>query len=145
MKSATILLELETPSNNDLIRMNKFKYRDLKNRYIKTVYTAFNELVDLIPLSEEKEMREIKIISVRSRLLDPDNFIGGLKPLIDAIKELKYISDDSPKRLKLYPVQILTRDHRITDSKGKRIEIKGGCTVVTLYYGFNSLKLKKQG
>jgi hypothetical protein len=36
-----------------------------------------------------------------ARLLDIDNLYGGVKPLIDAIKEKRLIIDDSPKWVKI--------------------------------------------
>lgn len=40
---------------------------------------------------------KIKITSCRPRILDQDNFIGGCKGIIDAMKRLGMIVDDTPK------------------------------------------------
>lgn len=39
------------------------------------------------------------------RLLDPDNFTGGLKPICDALKLAGLILDDSPKHITLTATQ----------------------------------------
>ena len=40
-------------------------------------------------------------------MLDPDNFIGGTKPLTDALKELGLIWDDSTKYISLGAEQFI--------------------------------------
>ena len=42
------------------------------------------------------EKKKIIITSVRVRLLDHDNLVGGCKGLVDAMKRLEMIVDDSP-------------------------------------------------
>ncbi|MBI4208557.1 MAG: hypothetical protein HY538_02475 [Deltaproteobacteria bacterium] len=39
---------------------------------------------------------QIRIRSYRKRFLDYDNFVGGCKPLLDALKHLNLIVDDTP-------------------------------------------------
>ncbi len=51
--------------------------------------------------TEFGERRRVTIISYRKHLCDPDNFIGGLKILLDSLIELDLICDDSPKYLEL--------------------------------------------
>ena len=46
---------------------------------------------------ETGQVTTIKIRRFGKRILDIDNYIGGCKPLIDAIKEEGIIKDDSPK------------------------------------------------
>ena len=41
--------------------------------------------------------RRVTIISYRKRLLDEDNNVGSTKPLLDAVKDMGLIWDDSPK------------------------------------------------
>jgi hypothetical protein len=48
----------------------------------------------------------VRITSFRVRLLDSDNHAGGCKGLIDCIKELGLIEDDSPKHIRLETAQI---------------------------------------
>jgi hypothetical protein len=45
------------------------------------------------------EVREIEIVSFRTRVVDHDNFIGGTKGLIDAMKKVGLIWQDDKKHL----------------------------------------------
>lgn len=52
------------------------------------------------------EERSASLITVRitrygSKLLDPDNLCGGVKPLLDAIRYERLIPDDSPDQIEL--------------------------------------------
>lgn len=40
--------------------------------------------------------RKVTIVSYRKRLLDYGNLVGGAKPILDALKKLGWIVDDSP-------------------------------------------------
>jgi hypothetical protein len=50
------------------------------------------------------------ILSIRSRLLDEDNLVGGCKQLIDALCEENYIYDDAPKYTRISVQQVRNRD-----------------------------------
>jgi hypothetical protein len=41
----------------------------------------------------------------RQRLLDPDNAVGGIKALIDALRYHGHIVDDSPEHIELHVIQ----------------------------------------
>ena len=56
--------------------------------------------------------RRVEIKSFRSRLLDQDNLIGGLKPLIDSLVEMDLLLDDGPEYLLLRAEQENSRDQR---------------------------------
>jgi len=51
----------------------------------------------------------------KGRRYDEDNFIGGLKPLIDGMRDAGYLRNDSPRWLTLEPrpVQILAKEDRL--------------------------------
>ena len=59
--------------------------------------------------------KKVKIISYRKRKCDKDNFEGGLKLLIDALKYIGLIFDDSPKWLKLEAQQQIDRNFPRTE------------------------------
>ncbi len=42
------------------------------------------------------DRKKLMIISYRKKLLDQDNFVGGLKLLIDGLVNMHLICDDSP-------------------------------------------------
>ena len=46
---------------------------------------------------KEKVKTTMTIQRFGSRILDLDNYHGGCKPLIDCLKEIKYIVDDRPE------------------------------------------------
>ena len=50
--------------------------------------------------------RRVEVKAFRSKLLDQDNFYGGLKILLDALVELDLLHDDGPEFLELKAEQI---------------------------------------
>jgi Holliday junction resolvase RusA-like endonuclease len=64
----------------------------------------------------EHAKRRVKIISYRKKFCDVDNFIGGLKPLIDALILNHLLIDDSNKFMVLDP-------HQEQDLKNQRTEV----------------------
>jgi hypothetical protein len=54
---------------------------------------------------------ELRITSVRQRLLDDGNLVGGAKPIPDCLVRLGYIHDDSPKWLKVAYEQLTGPKH----------------------------------
>lgn len=56
------------------------------------IYILEHNLKDI----QAEGKRECKITSHRKRLLDPDNLVGGMKPLIDAIVKFGMLIDDNP-------------------------------------------------
>lgn len=53
---------------------------------------------------------KVTILSKRKRLLDKDNCYGGAKLVIDAIKELGLIEDDSLDKIELKVEQVKSKD-----------------------------------
>ena len=90
-------LPFTTPSNNQLLR--KYRHwavkRRLKVTYMDEIMVALIEsgynTVDV----QASGKRECKITSHRKRLLDHDNLVGGMKPLIDAIVKFGMLIDDN--------------------------------------------------
>ena len=58
----------------------------------------------------------VRITSIRNRLLDPDNLVGGCKYIIDALTKAKVIKDDTQKdiRLEVYQAKCATRKEEKT-------------------------------
>jgi len=99
MNETRIVIRSLTPSLNPLLRMNLFKRLELKDNFAWEVFAELQEQnPDYEVITTPRKMK-LNIVSYRKSFLDKDNFIGGLKPLIDAIKELKLIYDDSPEFL----------------------------------------------
>ena len=69
-----------------------------------------------IPDAEPKKYRLV-IISIRKRLLDLDNLIGGCKHLIDALIEENFIFDDCPEYLSLKVEQVIGKEYKTIISR----------------------------
>jgi Holliday junction resolvase RusA-like endonuclease len=114
-----IILPFVTPSVNKLLRMHYFARKREQDKYKKWLAAAFGEYtlgaVDR-RFNAEKEKRHLEIRSFRKRRIDPDNLIGGMKLLIDALCDVGLLWDDSPRYLDLTVIQE-------TDGKNPRTEV----------------------
>jgi hypothetical protein len=52
------------------------------------------------------------------RALDPDNFVGGLKSLIDSLKQEGLIADDTPEHIELVPRQFKGKPRTVITVEG---------------------------
>jgi len=118
MNQVKIIIKTLTPSLNPLLRMNRFKRIKLKESFAWEVFAELREQnPDYEVIATPHKMR-MNIISYRKSFLDKDNFYGGLKPLVDAIKELRLIYDDSEEFLNLEAEQRIEKK-----KKNNRTEI----------------------
>lgn len=64
-----------------------------------------------------KERAVVRIVRHACRLLDEDNLKGGVKPLLDCLKEAGLIEDDSPSAIELDVRQekVFNKDHERTE------------------------------
>lgn len=92
-------------SNNELIRVCSYRRSRLRRNWGYLLRIANDELVDRIPEAKKSERRALKIIVFRRKLLDYDNFIGGLKYIIDAARDVKFLADDRPNLMDWKPAQ----------------------------------------
>lgn len=106
-KAATIVIPILTPSLNELLRTHRNERRKLKNMLKARILAAIYDMQMEVRKMRKPSKRIVAITSYRKRRMDPDNFTGGLKQLIDSIKELGLIWDDSPKWLDLRTEQRL--------------------------------------
>lgn len=84
-----IVFDIATPSLNKLNgRWSKLNWKKKFLSYLRNY-----EFLAL----KKKQKKTLIIERYGSRLLDRDNYHGGCKPMIDAIKEKGLIVDDSPK------------------------------------------------
>ena len=118
MNEIKIVIKRPTISLNRLLRMNRWKRMELKEEFAWEVYAELHEQnPDYEVIATPRKMK-LNIISYRKSFLDRDNFIGGLKVLIDSIKELRLIYDDSPEYLGLEAEQKIEKKR-----KNQRTEI----------------------
>lgn len=107
-KKIKLVLDFITPSLNQLIRSHWSKRRALRIHYAWTIQAALIESgQDISNFKNQKQL--IKITSYRKIKLDEDNLIGGAKPLIDALKDVNLIKDDSPDYVKIEYYQIIDK------------------------------------
>ena len=100
----TLGFPITTPSLNTLLRSHWDKRKQLKQGFKWEILVA-GGCEDKYKINGAKK-RRVEIKAFRSKLLDQDNFIGGLKPLLDGLIELELIHDDGPEFLDLRAEQI---------------------------------------
>ncbi len=99
-----LLIPFPTPSLNQYLAMHWRTRAKLKSKMLMAVLTQHtvaarvgwsrNWVVFAVGLDKKALVR---ITRYGSRMLDDDNFRGGAKPLVDALKDAGLIVDDSPK------------------------------------------------
>ena len=92
-----------TPSENRLLRMHWRKLHQERSTWAREVLIATNAID--YPKAKKGERRKVEITSYRVSLLDPVNFVGGLKHLEDALVDFKLIWDDNMEHEELRPKQ----------------------------------------
>jgi len=92
-----------TPSLNKLLAMHWRERQALNRTWDWEVKVAMRETYEEITFDHPK--RKVRIISYRKRIMDSDNFVGGLKPMIDALVLNHLLVDDSNKFMILDPKQ----------------------------------------
>lgn len=110
MALCRIILPIVTMSNNELIRMHFRTQTKIKDMYQwELVVVGAN---DPKYKAELGERRRLTIISYRKKLHDPDNFVGGLKLLIDVLVRMDLICDDSDKYIELIALQEVKKPYQ---------------------------------
>ncbi len=74
-----------------------------------------------VPRKRVKKKKKVVIVSYRKRKLDYDNLVGGGKPMLDALRKLKFIWDDSPEWLEIDYIQKLQTVGELTIIKVRDI------------------------
>ena len=91
-------------STNMLERMHWAVKRRMRRGFAWELRAALAD-IDLTPAplieSPRPGKRRVSITIYRPRRLDPDNCAGGLKPLLDAMRDVGLIRNDSPRWLEL--------------------------------------------
>lgn len=104
------------PSGNKYQRAHWAVKKQLRHRFA-WAFRMEMELCGCRPKPKEEIGKVALGITVyrKGRRYDEDNFIGGLKPLIDGMRDAGYLRNDSPRWL-VYdprPVQILAKEDRL--------------------------------
>ena len=108
----TFLLPIRIPSRNVLDKTHWAAKSKTQKEYALLIRNQMR--LRKFEKLEDGEFRTLYILSLRKRLLDEDNLVGGCKHLIDALVEEAFIFDDSPKFVKLKIKQQKTTQEEIT-------------------------------
>jgi len=106
-----IVLPIVTNSPNRLLRIHWSERYKLQKDYGYLLNAAIEDRHKVKP----GEKRQLEIYSYRKQLLDPDNLVGSVKLLLDAIEEAGLIWDDSPEYLSLSVSQEIDRENPRTE------------------------------
>lgn len=105
MTEILITIPRVPPSGNELRRKYRHwaVYKQLKTSWAWDLksYCGGPETFYLITGATLKIKMRLHFNIGRKRLLDKDNAYAGVKPIVDAARELKFIYQDSPKYLEL--------------------------------------------
>jgi hypothetical protein len=110
VRSIILTIPKASPSLNSTTRAHWRKYYDQKKLWRQLVWVAKIEA----KIYGEPMLEHFRITITRyaGRLLDIDNLVGGVKPLVDSLKDLCLIVDDSPDRMALTVCQECSIDAR---------------------------------
>ena len=111
----TVEIAEVTPSLNQLVRMHWAKRRKLRPQYAWAVRAAASDAGwavggDMYPVLAPK--MQVRITSYRAKTLDYDNLVGGMKPLVDALKDACLLRDDSPEWANISYVQVAGKERK---------------------------------
>lgn len=111
----TFSLALNMLSGNILKRMKPYQYRQYRDKIQSDVLSALWDL----PIVQKYKKAEIVITRFGPKSLDTDNLYFSAKPLVDCLKNIAIIPDDSPDVLTLKVQQEKSIVHFV------KIEING--------------------
>jgi Holliday junction resolvase RusA-like endonuclease len=98
-----ITVPMIPPSPNELRRKyrNPLAYKRLRESWEHSLAYAVPSASDRVALVSTGRNRKVrvKITLFHSGKYDPDNLIGACKPVLDALKNIHYIRDDSDQWL----------------------------------------------
>jgi len=118
-RTVRIVVLMKTPSLNDLKGKkyrNHHDYTRLRNEWQRTIYYSvpYVERSWLLGMQRAGKKMRLTIHVAHKKLYDVDNLIGGCKPVVDALKHLLFLKDDSPEFMELHITQEKLNDARTT-------------------------------
>lgn len=109
-----IAIEAKSLSNNQIIRMNRYVYQQKKKAFEFMIWRELMLNDISIPTEREKIKKKLSIcVHISPRRYDDDNLNGGLKPVIDSLRALRLIYNDSPRWLEKNISQKLAKRNMI--------------------------------
>ena len=88
------------PSPNKMLRLHYFQRNDITHG----IYTQVLAAVRAITIKRPVFGHRLIVIEAKRhapRKMDPDNFIGSLKPVIDGLRQCGAIADDTVKQVQI--------------------------------------------
>lgn len=101
-------------SPNRMLRMHWAKRRKEQNSWVPEMFASLSpENTEWMRLWARRDKKvKVKITVHHKRLFDPDNLYGSVKFILDVMRHLGFLKDDSPKWLKLKVYQRLVKKPR---------------------------------
>jgi hypothetical protein len=105
-----IILPYATPSLNETLQILRLRGRGRplpkswiwKQKFLKSLKSWFTGK----PYDPAKGKRKVRVYRFSRRTLDHDNFVGGCKSLMDSLKIMDLIVDDTPEFLEAEYIQV---------------------------------------
>ena len=116
MNHAHLTIKAVTPSLNEFLKMHWGEKKRLRASFASLILGKLHDTGYEVNKLTKPYKRKVTIISYRKRKFDFDNHVGGLKPMIDSLKDIGLIWDDGEKW-----IELVTR--QVTDGKNPRTEI----------------------
>jgi hypothetical protein len=96
------------PSPNVLRRKyrNPHTYRRLRKQWENDLFygvSCSRHRNDLIALATATQQMQVQVTIYHTKPFDDDNLVGALKPILDALRNIGFIANDSPDKLELLP------------------------------------------
>lgn len=102
-----------TPSANVWVGRPRYRYKAARRVWLRVLGQAYLVLRPRPRWPRPPDGR-VRVVVQRSapspRWLDHDNYLGGLKPLLDALTALELIRDDNPRAIELVATQEVATD-----------------------------------
>ena len=103
---AKITIPVIAPSVNETIKLHWGARDRLKKLFIAHIEGAIHDMDMKINKLKRPKKRKVMIYSFRKKIMDRDNIWASHKQMIDALKELGLIWDDSEKYIDLRVFQL---------------------------------------
>jgi hypothetical protein len=114
----TITVPLVPPSLNVLRRKyrNCFVYKKLRTDWEHSLKYAVGSanVVKWLNVQAKHNRMRVKVTIFHGNQYDPDNLVACLKPVLDSLRNIGFIQDDSEKWLELVPPQQFRSGERKT-------------------------------
>jgi hypothetical protein len=111
----TLEIPEAVPSLNTMLRRHWSVDRKLKTKWGKLVWVAVRS--QRLTVQSPLQRARITITRLSPRMLDPDNATGGCKHILDSLRLLDIIADDTPEH-----VELIVRQEK--GKAGTRIQIE---------------------